>query len=148
MNKIPVLAGVCVFHKGKLLLLKLIKKGDDNGKWGPPGGYGEEGETVIETAIRETKEETNLDVEISGLVQETKIKDTDGRRYMLILYFAEIEDISKFKIDPIESSAYAWVSFNDIESEKYLLRSESVLQPILIKAFKDKPLPLNRFGVI
>lgn len=33
-----------------------------NGKWGPPKGRIEEGETAVECAIRETYEETGLDV--------------------------------------------------------------------------------------
>ena len=36
--------------------------------WGLPGGGIEPGESVIETAVRETKEETNLDIRISSLV--------------------------------------------------------------------------------
>ena len=49
----------------------LIGTRDDNGKpfWSFPKGHQEDGETDIETAIRETKEETNLDVKIIDIIE-------------------------------------------------------------------------------
>ncbi len=46
----------------------LLEKRRDNGMWGLPGGGIEPGESVCETALREVKEETGLDIEITGLV--------------------------------------------------------------------------------
>ena len=46
----------------------LLEKRSDNGMWGVPGGAIEPGESVINAAIREVKEETNLDIEIDGLL--------------------------------------------------------------------------------
>jgi len=46
----------------------LLERRSDNGIWGLPGGAIEPGESVIETAVREAKEETNLDIRITGLV--------------------------------------------------------------------------------
>lgn len=54
----------CIILKDDKVLL--IGSKDDDGKlfWSFPKGHQEEGETDIGTAIRETKEETNLDVKI------------------------------------------------------------------------------------
>ena len=46
----------------------LLEKRSDNGIWGLPGGAIDPGESVINATIREAKEETNLDVEIDGLL--------------------------------------------------------------------------------
>ena len=52
--------GAVVFNEDKILVIQQVA-----GHWGFPKGHVEEGETEVETAIREIKEETNLDVEIN-----------------------------------------------------------------------------------
>ncbi len=42
----------------------LLQKRSDNHKWGLPGGLMELDETIAECAVREVKEETNLDIEL------------------------------------------------------------------------------------
>ena len=57
--------GVIIVDKeGRILL----EKRSDNGMWGIPGGAIEPGESVINAVIREVKEDTNLDIEIDGLL--------------------------------------------------------------------------------
>ena len=51
--------GCIILENYNVLLVK-----ENKGHWGLPKGHMEENETGIETAIREVKEETNLDVEI------------------------------------------------------------------------------------
>lgn len=46
----------------------LLQKRADVGFWGIPSGHIEIGETVAEAAIREVKEEANLDIEIKKLI--------------------------------------------------------------------------------
>ncbi|MEV3874519.1 NUDIX domain-containing protein [Streptomyces sp. NPDC049906] len=49
---------------GRLLLLKRV----DNGLWTIPTGGVKKGETVGQAGVRECREETGLDVEVTGLV--------------------------------------------------------------------------------
>lgn len=55
---------IIIDNEGKIVL----ERRRDNGMWGLPGGRIEPGESVLETAVREAKEETGLHVRITGLV--------------------------------------------------------------------------------
>ena len=55
---------VVVIEEEKVLLTKR----DDFHIWCLPSGGVEDGETVVEAAIRETKEETGIDVKITRMV--------------------------------------------------------------------------------
>ena len=46
----------------------LFERRSDNGRWGLPGGGIEPGDSIIETAKREAKEETNLKIRITGFM--------------------------------------------------------------------------------
>ena len=63
--KMSVLAViVAIIEDGKILLTKR----EDVEVWCLPGGGVEDGESVAEAGIREAKEETGLDVELTSLV--------------------------------------------------------------------------------
>jgi ADP-ribose pyrophosphatase YjhB (NUDIX family) len=59
---VAVTAAVRNAH-GDLLLIERT----DNGLWALPGGAQDIGESVVQAAQREVKEETGIDVEITGL---------------------------------------------------------------------------------
>jgi ADP-ribose pyrophosphatase YjhB (NUDIX family) len=46
----------------------LLERRSDNGRWGMPGGVQEIGESITQTVVREVREETGIDVEVTGLV--------------------------------------------------------------------------------
>jgi ADP-ribose pyrophosphatase YjhB (NUDIX family) len=79
--------GVVVLRGDEVLLVRRAKP-PRQGEWGLPGGAQEVGETVHETARREVKEETGLDIEVLGLVDVVDAirSDEDGRvRYHFTL---------------------------------------------------------------
>ncbi len=63
----PLTADAIVLYGGKIVL---VRRGNDpyKGRLALPGGFVEPDETVEQAVIRETKEETSLDVEIVRLV--------------------------------------------------------------------------------
>lgn len=67
----------------------LIRRGSDpyKGMWALPGGFVEVGETVENAAVRETKEETNLDVELERLVGVYSDPDRDPRGHNVSVTF-------------------------------------------------------------
>ncbi|WP_067563462.1 NUDIX domain-containing protein [Nocardia acidivorans] len=61
---VPAASVVVVNDAGQLLLQRRV----DNGMWALPGGQMELGESLAGCGIRETKEETGIDIEITGIV--------------------------------------------------------------------------------
>jgi 8-oxo-dGTP pyrophosphatase MutT (NUDIX family) len=64
-NSIKPAAAVALFDEnGRILLLRR----KDNDKWTMPGGTMDFGESLGQCAVREVREETGFDIEISGLI--------------------------------------------------------------------------------
>lgn len=61
---LPAASAVVVNHQGRILLARRA----DSGRWTIPGGGMKPGESIAQTAIRETKEETGVDIEVVSLV--------------------------------------------------------------------------------
>lgn len=66
-----------IINKSQLLLIEK-KRGLGAGKINVPGGHIEVGETPLQAAIRETKEEVNLDISNLELMGLLHFKFTDG----------------------------------------------------------------------
>lgn len=61
---VPAASVVVVNDLGQVLLQRRV----DNGMWALPGGKMELGESLAGCGVRETKEETGIDIEITGIV--------------------------------------------------------------------------------
>ena len=64
-TEVKIGVGVIILDSVKRILLE---RRSDNGLWSLPGGSIDPGETFKQAIIREAKEETNLDIEISTLL--------------------------------------------------------------------------------
>lgn len=110
-NSIRPAAAVALFDSsGNILLLRR----KDNDKWTMPGGTLDFGEALTDCAIREVREETGLQIRITGLIgtytdPHILIAYSDGevRQEFTFVYAAEIES-GELKIDD-ESEEVAWV---------------------------------------
>jgi 8-oxo-dGTP diphosphatase len=112
--------GAVIVECGRLVL---VKRGAEPalGKWSFPGGAIELGETVRDAVIRETKEETRLDVE---LVEDRPMDaydiltlDKTGRlryHYVLLQFLVRPK---QGKLEPTSDVTDAkWVSFEEVET--------------------------------
>ena len=108
---------------GKYLIIRRtkIKRGKPNSLpeyWDIPGGMVEEGEMPKDAAIRETKEEVNLDITIGPILHEDSNYDKEkGTVFTRIVYQAELlegQDESDIILQKDEHSEYMLIS--DISS--------------------------------
>lgn len=94
-----------------LLLLRNKKKNDINeGKWIGIGGHVEPNETIDQCAIRETKEETGLDVHSLSCCGEVLFIDENLK---MMMYIYEITDFSGELIECNEGDL-KWIPIKDI----------------------------------
>jgi 8-oxo-dGTP pyrophosphatase MutT (NUDIX family) len=99
-------AGIFFTDGVKVLLLKRSKKGDNEGTWGLPGGKVEEGETLIDAARREAKEEC-------GHVEGSRFDDLNEKDGMhnWTTFFFKIKKPFECKLSD-EHTDYKWVDIN------------------------------------
>ena len=111
-----------------LLLYRNKKKNDINeGKWIGAGGHVEEGETVDQCAIRETKEETGLDVHSLKCAGEVLFIDENLK---MMMYIYEIENFSGELIECNEGEL-KWIPIKDIYNYP-MWEGDKAFLPLLI----------------
>ena len=104
--------GTIVINDNKVLVIQ-----QKQGFWGFPKGHMEQGENEIETAIRETKEETNLDVIIED---KTRFCLTyfieDKNIHKEVVYFvAKVDGKVDIKPQIEEVNSIAWIDIAKVE---------------------------------
>ena len=113
----------------------LIKRADKEkiehfGNWECPGGKLEEGESFEDAAIREAKEEVNLDIEI---IKTVKKLDKDGETMAIVFLGKPLT--TEVKISE-EHSEHGWFSHEELQS----------LEPITYKDFFIELIELSKSG--
>ncbi len=88
-NPVPA-TGVVIEKDNKILLVKRRYE-PYKGDWCLPAGFMEYDESPERCAIRETKEEINVDVELDGLFGVYSGKDDPRTHAVLVMYWAKIK---------------------------------------------------------
>jgi ADP-ribose pyrophosphatase YjhB (NUDIX family) len=118
--------GVVVWRGDEVLLIER-GKGPVSGNWSLPGGKQELGETVRETALREIKEETGIDIDIVGLLDVVDLvrHDDAGR---VRFHYTLVDFTARWRAgEPVpgdDASDARWVQYEDLGD--YTLWDETV----------------------
>jgi 8-oxo-dGTP diphosphatase len=109
--------GVVIWREDKVLLVKR-RHDPRKGEWGLPGGMQVLGETIMEAAVREAREETGLDITPLGIITalDALVPDKKGGfefHYTIIEVVAESRDGKPVAQDDAED--VRWADLNEIE---------------------------------
>lgn len=118
--------GAIVVEDGKVLLVK-----HNAGHWDFPKGHVEEGETEIETAIREVKEETNIDIKIE---KENKyISEYSPKENVMktVIYFIGEKVGGEDKPQIEEVSDVEWVDVNKAVERITHQKSKEIMMQVI-----------------
>jgi 8-oxo-dGTP pyrophosphatase MutT (NUDIX family) len=118
MDKGLVIHTVIYNDERKVLIIKRSKINDVLPEyWDIPGGTLEDGEDPTIGAIREAKEETNLDIKNLRLFFEHSNVDVKKNKQFVTLVFAAHYPGGEVTLNPEEHEEYAWI--NPVEIGNY-----------------------------
>jgi len=133
MNSIPS-AHILLFENGKVLL---VKYGEDaehlTGVYGIPGGRQNEKESLKETAVREFKEETGLEVKEDNLIifpnnsytADIKRKNGEIKRYTMSVFL--IRDY-KGELRSTFETIPEWISVDKVSNYDLLPNVQNAIE--------------------
>ena len=109
--------GAVVVRDGRALLVRRAHE-PRKGEWSLPGGLLDLGESLVDAARREVKEETGLDVEIGPMIEtfDRVHRDGGGRiRYHFVIVDFVCWSNEGEAVAGSDAEAVAWVSADEID---------------------------------
>lgn len=107
--------GAVVYHKSGGIIKYLLVKNRNGRCWSFPKGHIEKGESEKQTAAREIKEETGLDVHFKSDFRETGIYHPFGRTSKKVVFFLAEAKSDKVNIQRREIDYYRWVTMEQAQ---------------------------------
>ena len=132
--------GVMIQNEKAEVLLGLRQGSHGAGEWCFPGGHLEFGETIFETAKREVKEETNLDVnefELISVGDEMRYIKTDGKHYLGLgvkaIYIGGTPQLE----EPEKCKEWRWFSLDNLP-KKIFENTQAIIRNFKSKKIYNK----------
>ncbi|MEE1219148.1 MAG: NUDIX domain-containing protein [Ruminococcus sp.] len=119
--------GAIIFHKTKQNTKILLVKNNNGRYWSFPKGHIEDDENEQQTALREIKEETGLDVTIFDGFRETSEYCPFGKIKKRVVFFLAQAFTDNVKIQQEEIDSYIWV---DLQQARKLCTYDNDLRII------------------
>lgn len=126
---------------GKFILVREKKK-QCYVKWNIPSGHVEENEFITNAAVREVKEETNLDVELTGLISVYNNMFEDFNSISFVYTCKIVQDL-KIDFDKNEIIEIKWFTFEELKNMKEELRDYNYIIETIRRYNENEIKPLN-----
>jgi 8-oxo-dGTP pyrophosphatase MutT (NUDIX family) len=127
-------AGTICFieHEGEFLLLKRAPHSYEGNRWtGAPGGKMEPGETPLEGALREVREETGVILPTATFIQTVYFRFDGHFEYALHLFHTRLKEKPIVHIDYNEHTEYQWATLQDALKMPIMQSGEECIQFVL-----------------
>lgn len=132
--------GVIVLREGKVLLGQRIGA-HGAGTWALPGGHLEFGESIEQCALRETQEETGLQVEVLAPGPYTNDPmPEDGRHYVTAFVLARADRGEPVVREPQKCLRWAWFAWDELPSPLF-----QPLQSLIAQGFTPLQASVDAF---
>ena len=128
-----ILTNICMIRNGsKVLVEEKVGKGADGIIF--PGGHVEEHEPVVDSVIREMKEETGLMIEKPQLCGIKEWINEDGSRYIVFLFRA---DTFFGELASSEEGRVFWVETDEVLKTNWIWHMDSLLRILVDGEFSE-----------
>ena len=109
-----------IYDKEKVLIAHRNPTGQMGNRWEFPGGKVDQGETDKDAAVREMKEEFDVDAEVLEKITEASFVH-NGEDFLLTAYMVKVShDGTGKKYKLTEHSEYKWVDINEIPVDTFV----------------------------
>lgn len=127
--------GVLIKNDKDEVLLGLRISSHGSGEWSFPGGHLEFGETIFETAKREVKEETDLDIdkfELVSVCDEMRYIKTYNKHYLNLGVIGYYKSGEPKNMEPNKCQEWKWFSLENLPENLFEATG------ITLQNYKDK----------
>lgn len=131
MKTYCTLHAIAVNKEGKYLITQR-GKGNSVGDWRPVSGFIEERESAEKGALRELKEETNLEGKVIKTTKPYWV-DVGDIRWVVVALLVKVENPSEIKLDKDEILDYKWITANDPLINKSEVLKKTMTELCLLK---------------
>ena len=118
--------GAVVIDEDKVLLIKHVL-----GHWDLPKGHMEGNETEVETAIRELKEETNIDIEVDNKYRYTIEYSPEEDVWKEVVYFIAKPKTNELIPQEEEVQQVEWVDINEAIERLTFDNAKNILKNVI-----------------
>jgi len=126
-----------LLQKGKDYLLVKRAEEPDKGQWDIPGGFLEINESFKKAAVRELKEESNIEVDENNIeLVDTVSFERGGEHVVGTVFFKEIEGQIDFEASDDAAEARFWSKEEILETKKEEVRE--ICKEVLVKVLNAK----------
>lgn len=132
-NRLLNVALAAVIKDNKILLIKRVKP-PYNGFWSLPGGKVEFGEHPEEAAVREVKEETDLDCRhttVRGIASEI-VHNDDKKVAHFLMYICQLEPLHT-NIKEMNEGKLRWFYVDELDNIKMIPSDRQMFKEFVLK---------------